>query len=250
MRRFAIVAALLVTAASGFSAKPLAQTGSRYEDLVSLFNDWRAFQKPKTIGAPAVPDYSAAAMAAQLKQLASYEQRLKAINPSAWPVPQQVDYHIVRAEMNGLSFDLRILQPWANDPAFYVTMFGDESDQPAREANYAYPSTELWSYTWPLGAAAIAEVEARAKAVPALLDQARRNLTGNGKDLWTFGVLPIRGQGADLAEFAAKLSDPATASLKTAIAQARAATDAFATWVEAQAKKKTGPSGVGLENYD
>ncbi len=47
-------------------------------------------------------------------------------------IPQQVDYHLVRAEMNGLDFDHRVLEPWANNPAFDVTVFLDESDQSAR----------------------------------------------------------------------------------------------------------------------
>ena len=47
--------------------------------------------------------------------------------------------------MNGLDFDHRVLRPWANDPAFYVTVFASESDQPAREGHYARGSLELWS---------------------------------------------------------------------------------------------------------
>ncbi len=189
-------------------------------------------------------------MAAQHKELATYQRRLAAIDSSAWPIPQQVDYHIVRAEMNGLDFDQRVLRPWVNNPAFYVTMFGSESDQPAREAHYAYPSTELWSYSWPLDAAAITAIDGRMRAVPLLLDQARVNLVGTGHDLWTFGVATLRGQSADLAQFAARLTDPATAELRTHAEQAKAATDAFAAWVEAEAPKKAGPSGVGRENYD
>ena len=48
-------------------------------------------------------------MAAQHKALAGYQARLAAIDPSGWPIPQQVDYHVVRAEMNGLDFDHRVL---------------------------------------------------------------------------------------------------------------------------------------------
>ena len=32
--------------------------------------------------------------------------------------------------------------------------------------------------------------------------------------------------------------------------RAKAATDAFAAWLDAQAPSKTAPSGVGVENYD
>src|SRR5262245_41070415 len=107
-----------------------AQSG-HYAALVALFKDSRDFQKPPRVGL--AHDYRAATMAAQSTGLAPYEARLKAIDPRNWPIPQQVDYHIVRAEMNGLDFDHRVLKPWASNPGFYVTVFDDESDQPARE---------------------------------------------------------------------------------------------------------------------
>src|SRR4030095_11126531 len=109
---------------------------------VALFKDWRAFQPPRLVNG--VPDYRAGAMAAQHRELATYRGRLEAIDPAACPIPQQVDYHIVRAEMNGLDFDHRVIRPWANDPSFYVTLFSDESDQPAREGHNARGSLELW----------------------------------------------------------------------------------------------------------
>ena len=49
-------------------ASPHTERSSSYEDLVALFTDWRAFQKPKL--SDGVPDYSAPAMAAQHKALA------------------------------------------------------------------------------------------------------------------------------------------------------------------------------------
>ena len=119
---------LLALALSCAGAPPsrIASKSNRYDDLVALFADWRTFQQPKRVNG--VPDYSASAMAAQHRDLAGYVNRLTAIDPIPWPIPQQVDYHVVRAEMNGLDFDHRVLRPWANNPAFYVTVFLDESD--------------------------------------------------------------------------------------------------------------------------
>jgi hypothetical protein len=253
MRKLTItVLGLAITALACGRSEPAAGTVVTYDEdrFLKLFEEWRAFQKPATIGTPAIPDYSSAAMVTKGRGLAAFQRRLADLSVHYWTIPRQVDYHILRAEMNGLDFDLRVLRPWANDPSFYMTMFGSESDQPAREANYAYPSTELWSYAWPLEKAAVAELLPRVQAVPAVLDQARVNLVGNGRDLWTFGVSNLRGQSADLAAFGAKLVDPQALELKAAVDRAKAATDAFATWVEAEATKKTGPSGVGRENYD
>ncbi|MBI1872319.1 MAG: hypothetical protein HYS05_00345, partial [Acidobacteria bacterium] len=220
---------LIVGLAPASHTDDRAQRTTSYNDLIALFNDWRAFQKPRLVND--VPDYRAASMAAQHRELAAYQRRLQAIDPSGWPIHQQADYHIVRAEMNGLDFDHRVLRPWANNPAFYVTFFPDESDQPAREGPFAYGAVELWSYRFPLSGDDAAKIEAGLRIIPALLDQARTNLAGNGRDLWTYGTASIRQQSASLAQFQAKLPETAT-GLKPSVERARAATEAFAAWLD------------------
>lgn len=132
-----ILALVMLTAGCGTDVnKPSGSPSTRYGDLLSLFAEWREFQRPKIMDG--VPDYSDASMTAQQQGLSGYRRRLADIDPKAWPVPQQVDYYVVRAEMNGLDFDHRVLRPWANNPAFYVTVFWNESDQPAREGPFAY----------------------------------------------------------------------------------------------------------------
>ena len=226
---------------------PAQARSTRYEDLTSLFSDWRAFQRPTL--KDGVPDYTTTAMAAQHKALAGYQARLKAIEPAAWPIAQQADYHVVRAEMNGFDFDHRVVRPWANNPAFYVTIFPGESDQPAREGPHAYGAVELWSYGFPLSQDAMQAIGAGLRAVPGLLAQARTNLTGNGKDLWVRGALDVRQQSADLKALAARLT-AAEQPLAQDVERARTATDEFAAWVEKEAAVKTGPSGVGVDNYN
>jgi hypothetical protein len=243
MRHRTCLLALLALCAVGV-AQP---AGGRYDDLVSLFNEWRLFQKPRLMNG--VPDYTAASMAAQHKALASFQTRLTAIDSTTWPIAQRVDYHIVRAEMNGLDFDHRVLKPWANNPAFYVTVFPNESDQPAREGPFAFGAVELWNYRFPLSAADLDAVRVGLRAVPGLLEQAQRNLTGNGKDLWTHGARDMRQQAMDLDALKARLT-ATDASLATDVDRAKSATEAFAAWLEQQAATKTGPSGVGEENYN
>jgi hypothetical protein len=36
--------------------------------------------------------------------------------------PQQVDWRLVRAKMNGFDFNHRVLKPWARDLAFYQSI--------------------------------------------------------------------------------------------------------------------------------
>lgn len=183
-----------------------------YQDLVTLFHDWRAFQKPR--------DYAPATLAAQREQLKSFQQRLDAIDPRSWPVHEQVDWQVVQAEMNGLDFDFRVLEPWKRDPAFYVTVFADETDQPAREGPHAQVDS--------------------IEAIPALLEQARANLTGDARDLWATAVADVKAQAAALQ--AMKPSEPVQRALE--------ATRAYAQWIADQAPAKKGPSGIGVANYD
>jgi uncharacterized protein DUF885 len=252
----AISAAMAVIGCSRPAASPgAAATSSRYEDLIALFNDWRTFQKPKLVNG--VPDYRAGAMAAQQRELPAYQRRLAAIDPTGWPVNQQVDWHLVRAEMNGLDFDHRVLKPWASNPAFYVTFFSDRSDQPAREGPVSYGSVELWKYAFPLASDKAEEIDAGIRAIPPLLEQARTNLTGAGRDLWVFGTRSIKQQSTELFQLASRLNDSSSVvsgfsptTLKDDVQRAKDATDGFATWLEAQTPTKAGPSGIGIENYN
>ncbi len=239
-------ALLLVLICVAAASAPAARRAG-YDDLLTLFKEWRDFQRPKLV--QGVPDYSPAAMSAQQRELPRFQARLKAIDPAAWPVPQQVDWHLVRAEMNGLDFDLRVRKPWATNPAFYVTVFPSQSDQPAREGPWAFGSIEIWTYAFPLTPDKAAEMAAGMRAIPGLLEQAKKNLTGKGRDLWTFGTKSIKDQSEDLARLAKRVAgSPGT--LEADVAAARAATDAFVSWLEAQAPSKTAASGVGIENYD
>jgi hypothetical protein len=243
----AAVAAGCGTPPAATSSSPKTTTSTRYEDLTTLFGEWRSFQQPKRVDG--APDYSAGAMAAQARDLAGFASRLSAIDPTSWPIPQQVDYYIVRAEMNGLDFDHRVLKPWMNNPAFYVTVHGDESDQPAREGPLAAGGVELWKYRLPLSATDAAEIAAGLQPIPKLLEQAKTNLTGNQKDLWTYGAKAMKAQSAEFAAFAGKIGNTHP-DVNAAIDKAKAATDALAAWLESQAAGKTAPAGIGVENYN
>ena len=221
-------------------------TSTSYDDLVALFEEWREFEKPEFIDG--VPDYTAEAMATQHRELAGYQQRLVAIDPSGWPVSQQVDHHLVRAEMNGLDFDHRVRKPWVQNPAFYTQIFSAQSDVPAREGPVIHGWIDLWTYEYPLSEADVAELSARIVTVAPLLEQARTNLVGNARDLWVMGIRSMERQSADLEDLASQVAGQSD-ELEEGIVAAREATDQFREWLESQADSKTGPSGVGTDNY-
>src|SRR5262245_27333222 len=238
-----------VTSMTGIATSSGAQQSGTngYDGLVELFTQWRAFERPPL--RQGAPDYTSATQARKHEQLRSYQAKLAAIDPSGWPVPQQVDYQLLRAEMNGLDFYLRVLKPWERDPAFYLSLWTAQSDTPAHEGPTHDRIVELWTYSFPLSSAAETKLATELKVIPPLLAQARINLTGNARDLWNAGIGTIRHQVEDL-DALDKNTPKAGTDLKKSIRAARSATAEFVTWLEQQAPGKTGPSGVGKENYN
>jgi hypothetical protein len=217
-----------------------------YQALVKLFGDFVSFERPPLKSG--APDYSAATIAARRVRLKEFQTRLAALDPSRWPVPQQVDHALVKAEMNGLDFNLRVLQPWARDPAFYQSVWMERSDTPAHEGPTHHAVVEVWTYAFPLSAEAATRLARELRSIPPLLTQARTNLIGTGRDLWITGTGTMAQQVADLEDLRTQV--PAgSQDLAAALFEAQGATAAFVRWLEQQARLKTGPSGVGKANY-
>lgn len=253
--RLAIAVVVVVVAAASIGAQ---STPASYQQLLALFKEWRAFEEPPRVDG-GVPDYSAAVSERRLAELAKLQARLKAIDQSGWSIPQQVDHHLVRAEMNGMEYHLRVLQPFARDPAYYASIITGESDTPAKEGPTIHGAIKLYDYPiWPrtgldtvqpLSPAQSADLGARLRTIAPLLAAARRNLAaGNARDLWVGGVRAFEEQAEALRTLLSRV--PAgDSALVSASESALSATESFAGWLRSEAPKKTGPSGIGKEQY-
>lgn len=220
---------------------------SKYEDLVNLFQEWRSFEKPPLL--EGAPDYSASTFARRRPAFEQLRQRLMVMNDTSWPVAQQVDWNIVRAEMNGYDFNDRILQPWVRDPAFYKSVWMERSDVPAHEGPTHHAITELWTYVFPLTTEEKERLIHDLQVIPPLNKQAMQNLSGNARDLWVTGIRDIRTQAADLQTILGLPGVTGDDELITAIQNANASTLELVSWLEGEAPMKNGPSGIGKENY-
>ena len=234
-----LTAALLLTTPAG--------AAGTYDELVGLFHEWQAFERPAL--RDGAPDYTAPTLARKHAELRVYQSRLAALDPAAWPKERRIDYELVRAQMNGLDFDLRVLQPWARDPAYYQSVWTEMSDTPEHEGPAHHGLVELWTYSFPLTHSDAQKLARELRVVPPLLAQARGNLTGNARDLWLTGIGTMQGQVDSLDDLAGRTRSSG-AELRRSIADARKATVEFVAWLQAQAPSKTGPSGVGKEAYD
>ena len=242
MRIFPGLAIIFVAATAAW-----AQDSSDYDELLLLFADWRAFESPPLLDG--APDYTKEQFAARHDEFTALRARLNAFKVSDWPIPQQVDWHLVRAEMNGYDFNARVLQPWVRDPAFYKTVWTYRSDVPAHEGPTHHALVELWTYEFPLSDKHEKQLAAELNVIPALMKQARRNLTGDARELWVAGIRDIRQQSKTLLELKERTAESAGDDLVSAIDAAVVATDELVAWLETEAESKTGPSGIGKENY-
>ena len=218
-----------------------------HDELVELFVEWREFERPPMLDG--APDYTAATFEKRYGEFQAYRERLHAIDPSEWPVAEQVDWHIVRAEMNGFDFNHRILKPWVRDPAYYQTIWTYKSDVPAHEGPTHHAVTELWTYEFPLTASEETRLIADLAVIPPLTSQAQKNLTGNARELWLAGIRNIEDQGRELDGILEEEGVRDSAALVAAVAAAKVATDELIAWLYEEGAKKTGPSGIGKENY-
>ena len=171
---FVLLLALLITACTSEKTADNISKSTDYGDLITVFGEFSEFRQPGTD--EGIPDYSAEAMKAQYAELKNFQERLRAIDPEGWTVSEQIDYHLVRAEMNGLEFHHRVMKPWVKDPCFYL-------DQMPR----------MWRLRrLPLDADQIQGMKERFQQVPELFTQAKSNLSNFPEVAGDLAILAIR----------------------------------------------------------
>lgn len=218
-----------------------------YDQFVALFAEFNASKDPRPVDG--VVDYSPAAVERRRSELRAFQARLPGFAVARWDRHQQVDYLAVRAQMDLHDFTLNVTKPWARDPGMYV----DELQRLA----YA----EL-----PLKAEALPAFQARIKAIPAYLAQARTNLDSVAADYADLAIhslsngdgvghgMPYRAvEPAGLIGWFADLRSRAEKQQPALVEDIKAAEQAIAAyrdWLVVNRPKMTARAGVGKAAYD
>tara|TARA_B100000925_G_scaffold104279_1_gene76915 strand:+ start:949 stop:2568 length:1620 start_codon:yes stop_codon:yes gene_type:complete len=218
-----------------------------YDDLIQLFNDWRNFENPPLLDG--APNYTKERFDNDQNKFIKLRERLNSFYIEEWPINKQIDWHIVKAEMNGYDFNYRVLKPWERDPAFYQTIWMYQSDVPAHEGPTNHGVLEFWMYEIPLDKDSENRILKELKSITPFLDQAKKNLIGNAKELWDAGIQNFRDQIDNLIYIRRTLNLKEDNKINVEIDRAISSTKSFITWLEKESKNKTGPSGIGKENY-
>jgi len=254
MRRFfAISASLLMFSGTGFAA-------NSYDDLVQVFNEFREFQ---VVGiTDGVPDFSPAAIERQFQGLQQRQAKLAAIDTDGWPTWQQVDYHLVRAEMNALEFHHKVHRPWSRDPGFY-SIFGGDAGATMNVGEFFDPlmsvaepvmmalfrGRELGALEMSLSAEEQQAMQATLDAIPPLFQQAQGNLTESARDFAKFAIRNFEREIRLFDALGQALVDDHP-ELGEAANDAAAAVRIFVKWLSDNEHKMAEKAGLGKENYD
>lgn len=217
-----------------------------YQTLLQLCKELRLLERTSLPNG--VPDYRSQTIIKTQQTLQQYKGRLQKIDTTDWPINQQIDYVLLRAEMNALDFNCRILKPWVRDPTFYAIVFNEQSDTPDHEGPTSNPAIDLWKYSFPLSTGDEKKQTAQLKIIPPLYQQAKINLTGNARDLWSAGIGNIKDQVTILDELTTKTKSDGK-EFNEAILNAKVASLQLIGWLQKQLPNKNGLSGIGKQNY-
>tara|TARA_B100000686_G_C16790164_1_gene978094 strand:- start:529 stop:2127 length:1599 start_codon:yes stop_codon:yes gene_type:complete len=217
-----------------------------YEALLELFFEFRELLKPTIVDG--VPDFSSDAMAAQYAELQYLKKRLRAIDTSDWSRADCVDYHVVRAEINGVDFDHRVLKPWARDPGFYNLTDGIYP----RLLVHHSRSLSNWGLiepALPLDKEGVKDFRTRLQCVPKLFLDAKKNLVEAAGELATIAIR-VKEKDIELLERFRQGFAEHHPDLIPDVDKALFATKDFRDWLIENQNRMPATAGIGKENYN
>ena len=216
-------------------------------DLIELATDFRAFRSPlfrprtwrPTHRVEGVPDY-ASVMREQQQGLPAFRRRLNAIDPTKLSPHEQVDYLLLRSEMDDVWFEHSVLNEVETNPSYYVEQ---AVNRLARE----------FRTTVPYGDAKADAIIAAFEATGPILEQGRQNLVLEDAAP-EFADMAIRHVQDIRKNYAAgvKLFEPhfpadKRARLKSVAEQAARDLEDYGKWVRRNRSKMQGSANVGPE---
>ena len=248
-RAFAILAAVLLLGAV-ITDSAVAKTGqASREDLSRIFLAAQDLRQPVIVDG--IPDFSPAAVESQKADLGKLRVRFDGLDPSDWTRAEQVDYLIVRSELDMLDYGFRVYRATSRNPAFYlssVSSFGMLSGAVLSGLG------RLVQQPPPFPQARAERILAHMRSIPAILEQAKRNLTEPAREMARWALRDLADAEVSSQRFADGLRPhfpPGLAGeLDEAAADMGAALESYRLWIEKRLPDMAGARPIGREMYD
>src|SRR5437588_4947473 len=170
IQKFVVLLLLLLPCGIRGQTEPAASTSDTLDMLADDFWAWRAKYAPFTgddvnrierLGG--IRDWSRASIEQQRKDLAEFEARWKKLDPTSWPIPQQVDYKLIGSALSRVRWELDMNPRWKRDPNFYI-------------AQTLTALAEALTVPAPYDEARSREILTRIENIPSILQQGFENL--------------------------------------------------------------------------
>jgi uncharacterized protein (DUF885 family) len=175
-----------------------------FDKLADDFWKWRAKYAPFTgddvnrIERPGgMRDWSRASINQRRKDLEQFEASWKKIDPSNWPVSQQVDYKLIGSALARVRWELDINPRWKRDPNFYI-----EQTLTALVEALTVPA--------PYDDAHSREILTRLENIPAILQQSAENLEKPPAPFATVAINNLEGIRERLRKMVSSLAPSTT----------------------------------------
>jgi uncharacterized protein (DUF885 family) len=247
MKRIALIALSLVFSGRCFCEAPAANSGDdQLQKLAQDLWNWRARYSPFTADdvnrierQGGTRDWSDAAIEKRRAGLKEFEVRWKQIDPSRWPISQQVDYRLIGSALARAHWELEINPRWKRDPNFYL----DQSLTALAEA-LTVPA--------PYDDANSQEILIRIKNVPSILKQGTENLEKPPAPFASVAIQSLEGIRGRLQRMAMELASSTTLrqeELNDAAQRAADALEKFRAHLEQLAPSLPNDTALGRDAY-
>lgn len=232
-RIFVILLLVFITINCYSMTKSKVTHSANHGDLVVLFNEFRDFDQPVFVDG--IGDYSKSTLTKKYQGLKILQKRLQSIDTTNWSVSDQIDYHLLRAEMNGMDFMHRVVHPWKTSPNFYL------QQMPLAEFRVEFPLSEN----------AKSEVKKALDLTPLHFAIAKKNLDNFSEvagDLALFAIHTLENHNP-FNNLSDQLSENYP-ELDRERKEAQEAIEDYLVWLKQNQSAMTASGGVGKENYN
>ena len=216
---------------------------------MEIFQAAQDLRQPEFVAG--IPDFSAAAVERQKAGLAELRSRFDELDPTSWEMSDQVDYLLVRSELDMLDYGLHVYRATSRSPAFYlssISSFGMLSGAALSGLG------RLVQQPPPFPEARAAEIVAHMQSVPGILEQAKRNLTEPTREMsgWALATLADAQPGSRAFAEGLRPHFPAEwiGELDAAAIEMGAALESYRLWIEERLPGMSGAQPIGREMYD